>query len=100
VGVDTKTATVLVGPERLLSIKTVSAYQPKWTSGKMAVVGSDVTIQMRAHGAQLPAKITRADDVIEVLLNESTRGVAPGQTLAIYDQDRVIGSGTITATGR
>jgi tRNA U34 2-thiouridine synthase MnmA/TrmU len=34
------------------------------------------------------------------VLNESTRGVAPGQTLAIYDQDRVIGSGTITATGR
>ena len=57
-------------------------------------------VQLRAHGEPLAAQVVKADEEIEVELDQSTRSVAPGQTLAIYDEDRVIGSGTITRSSR
>jgi tRNA-specific 2-thiouridylase len=98
--VDTKTQTVFVGPEALLSVTKISADRPKWTSGSAPKVGATVMVQLRAHGEPLAAKVIRADNEIEIELDQSTRSVAPGQTLALYDQDRVIGSGTITRSSR
>ena len=37
---------------------------------------------------------------MHVRLAERTRGVATGQSVVLYDGTRVVGSGTITATGR
>jgi tRNA-specific 2-thiouridylase len=98
--VDTKTQTVFVGPETLLSVTKIAADRARWTSGTTPEVGSDVMVQLRAHGEAMAAIVRRADDEIEIELVKSTRSVAPGQTLALYDRDRVLGSGTITRSSR
>jgi tRNA-specific 2-thiouridylase len=98
--VDTKTQTVFVGPESLLSVTKIFADRPKWTSGSAPKEGQLVLIQLRAHGEPLAARVVKADEIIEIELKEPTRSVAPGQTLALYDGNRVIGSGTITKSSR
>ena len=35
-----------------------------------------------------------------MVLDERLRGVAPGQSVVLYDGTRVVGSATIDATGR
>ena len=61
-------------------------------------VGQRCLAQVRAHGDQLPATIEQASDggPLVVSLEGTFRGVAPGQSLVLYDDTRVIGSGTIT----
>lgn len=58
--------------------------------------------QLRAHGEPVPA-VARYDvghGSVTVRLIEPARGIAPGQTAVFYDDTRVIGSATITATRR
>ncbi|MFM1905874.1 MAG: tRNA 2-thiouridine(34) synthase MnmA [Actinomycetota bacterium] len=100
VNVDTKTQTVFVGPETLLSVTKIYADRPKWTCGKAPQIGAKVMVQLRAHGEPLAGTVMQADDEIVIQLDNQTRSVAPGQTLALYDGDRVIGSGTITKSSR
>jgi len=61
-----------------------------------------VGIQVRAHGAEVPARVSAVSagsaDLVEVELGEPVRGVAPGQTLTLYTGSRVLGASTITAT--
>jgi tRNA-specific 2-thiouridylase len=64
-------------------------------------VGSSVAVQVRHRGACVPSTVMRADaQGIEVVLSESVHGVAPGQSLVLYDGDVVLGGGVITRAGR
>lgn len=98
--VDTKTQTVFVGPETLLSVNRIFADRPKWTCGEAPEVGQEVQVQLRAHGEPLAAVVKQVANQIEVELKSPTRSVAPGQTLALYDGNRVLGSGTIIKSSR
>jgi tRNA-specific 2-thiouridylase len=55
------------------------------------------TVQLRAHGAELPARAT-VGETIDIELLEPAYGVAPGQAAVLYDGTRVVGSATIAAT--
>jgi len=59
---------------------------------------------VRAHGEGLPGVATvlgaAVGQTVQVHLDASVRGVAPGQSVVLYDGTRVVGSATITATGR
>jgi tRNA-specific 2-thiouridylase len=57
-----------------------------------------VTVQFRAHGEALPATVVRDGDGVRALLATPAEGVAPGQTLVLYDGTRVRGSAPIDAT--
>jgi tRNA-specific 2-thiouridylase len=59
-----------------------------------------VGAQLRAHGAEVPATVETAGDAPRVRLHSPQRGVAPGQTLVLYDGTRVVGSATISAAAR
>jgi tRNA-specific 2-thiouridylase len=103
VGVDPQSRTVTLGPPTLLNVDTMTATNVRWT-GRSGVVGGDYLAQVRAHGEPVHAVLTSVDGqgedaAITVELVESIRGVAPGQSLVIYDGDRVVGSGTIDSTG-
>ena len=54
--------------------------------------------QVRAHGEEFPARAWAEGDRVEVRLAERIRGVAPGQSVVLYDGTRVVGSATITAS--
>lgn len=100
VGVDPVSRVVSVGPPRLLDIDVIEAKAVSWTSQPITQ-GQRCKVQVRAHGEQIEATATISDDnFVCVHTDQTIRGVAPGQTVVMYDGDRVIGSGTISATSR
>jgi tRNA-specific 2-thiouridylase len=59
-------------------------------------VGSRVSIQIRHRAAPANAEIVRIEgDEIELALDESVAAITPGQSLVLYDGDRVLGGGLI-----
>nr|WP_277424961.1 tRNA 2-thiouridine(34) synthase MnmA [Kocuria indica] len=108
-----KTNEVVVGPEALLSIDVMEGIRPSWAGlppREVAAMAEDVdgrsdefpvTVQVRAHGDPAPARawLTRQDGQqrLCVRLDEPQRGVAPGQTMVLYQGTRVLGQATIDA---
>jgi len=88
------TREVTVGPAELLDVDVVTAEAPTWCGDAPRSPFSGLA-QLRAHGEPLPCTATVEDDALVVRLHEPARGVAPGQTVVLYDGDRVVGSATI-----
>ena len=55
----------------------------------------DCVVQVRAHGAAIPASVRIAGDRVHARLAIAQRGVAAGQALVMYAGDVVLGSATI-----
>jgi len=107
---------VVVGPEALLAIDEIRGIKVSWAGLPIAEVHTgeefDCHAQVRAHGDPVPARAhlerTRAGDGgsaggasghgnLVVTLTEPLRGVAPGQTVVLYQGSRVLGQATIDA---
>jgi tRNA-specific 2-thiouridylase len=88
------TRTVTVGPAELLDVDVVVGGSPTWCGPVPALPFAGLA-QLRAHGAPIPCSADMDGDSLVVRLDESARGIAPGQTVVLYDDDRVIGSATI-----
>jgi tRNA-specific 2-thiouridylase len=86
---------VVVGPGELLSRVGLEAERVSWIAERSRP-GADVTVQIRAHGAPIAATIEDAEsDRATVRFADPQRGVAPGQLVAFYAGDQVLGGGTI-----
>jgi tRNA-uridine 2-sulfurtransferase len=95
--------TVTVGPRERLAVRRLTGVRPRWCgTPPTALRGPGVTVQLRAHGAELPAAVTVSGDgdLVDVELLEPAYGIAPGQAAVVYDGTRVVGSATISATDR
>ena len=105
------TNTVLVGPREALEVTWLEAVGASWC-GRAPAPGDRVGVQVRAHGEEILATVQHVDDVVSpaslaggevgpgvlrMQLDRPLTGVAPGQTLALYDGTRVVGAATITA---
>ncbi|MCZ7535163.1 MAG: tRNA 2-thiouridine(34) synthase MnmA [Acidimicrobiia bacterium] len=88
VEVDAETATVTVGECGSLLRDEVRISDLDFVAGR-PVDGARVLAQMRAHGAAVPARLER--DLVR--FDSPQPRVAPGQVVALYDGDRVIGGG-------
>ena len=57
--------------------------------------------QVRAHGGNVRASVDLVDGHLRLMLDETIRGIAPGQTVVLYDEtnEYVIGAGTIIRAG-
>ena len=88
------TNTVTVGPAQMLDVDVIIGGAPTWC-GERPAMPFEGLAQMRAHGAPVPCTVTGDDDLVEARLHEVARGIAPGQTIAIYDGERVVGSASI-----
>lgn len=98
VDVDTASNTVFLGPPQLLEIDTIEALNAVWLNG-IPARGASVEVQVRAHGQTSAARVLAASGSdVSVGLETRLRGVAAGQTLALYREDRVLGSATIART--
>ena len=91
--VDTATATVVVGTEAELATDVLTITDETWTVVGAVTPGAEVTVQLSAHGAPMPATY-EGSGVLR--LRAPARRPAPGQTVAIYDGDRVLGAGIAT----
>ena len=96
---------VVVGPEALLAIDEIRGIKVSWAGLPIAEIATgeefDCYAQVRAHGDPVPAtarmdRAAGAGDLV-VTLTEPLRGVAPGQTVVLYQGSRVLGQATIDA---
>ena len=87
--------TVTVGPRERLAVHRLQAVRPRWCGTVPDRL--DGTVQLRAHGEELPARL-RVTETVDIELLEPAYGIAPGQAAVIYDGTRVVGSATIAAT--
>ncbi len=88
---------VVVGPAQLLGITEFDGDHARWCGPPLAT-GERLGVQVRAHGAELPAYVEPDDDGVRVRLDEPLRGVAPGQSAVFYRGTMVVGSCTISRT--
>lgn len=123
---DPATNQVVVGPKEMLGVDVIRADHVRWC-GPAPEGETRLGAQIRAHGAEYPARVvvggadasgsllsgpgrsqpgdgeiatTAGHQGVTVFLDELVRGVAPGQSVVLYDGTRVVGSATITATDR
>jgi len=99
------TNTVVVGPSALLTVRAIEGDDLVWLADG-GVVGERVecAVQVRAHGEPVravatllgPADAHRAI-AVQVELFDGLRGLAPGQSLVLYDGTRVLGQATVTS---
>lgn len=96
-----ETNRVIVGPAALLSVDELTANEVVWLADDVdPAEEEDLAVQIRAHGREIPARVTVVDGEIVARLAEPVRGVATGQSLVVYQGSRVLGQGSISATDR
>jgi tRNA-specific 2-thiouridylase len=95
VEVQPRTNTVVVGTSELLGVDVITGDHARWC-GPAPVGVVEVGAQVRAHGEEVPATARADGEQVEVRLRRRIRGVAPGQSVVLYDGTRVVGSATIS----
>ncbi|ADG74010.1 tRNA(5-methylaminomethyl-2-thiouridylate)-methyl transferase [Cellulomonas flavigena DSM 20109] len=90
---------VVVGPAESLDVAQVRGDAAVWF-GDVPAAGATCTVQVRAHGTDVPARVLAADagTVTVDVSGAGLRGVAAGQSLVLYDGSRVVGQATVAAT--
>ena len=88
VDVDARSATVTVGRKEQLVRPAVDLRDLRFVAGAPPT-GADLLVQSRAHGNPTPGRLQ--GDRVEFAAPQPR--VAPGQVVALYDGDRVLGGG-------
>lgn len=90
---------VVVGPAEALDVAHVRGDAAVWF-GDVPAVGATCTVQVRAHGDAVRARVLVADagSVSVDVTGGGLRGVAAGQSLVLYDGSRVLGQATVAGT--
>jgi tRNA-specific 2-thiouridylase len=109
---------VVVGPEALLAVDQLRGIKVSWAGLPVAEAAAlldgtqaggagaaarsaefDCMVQVRAHGDPVPARawveLAEGRQQLVLTLVEPMRGVAPGQTMVLYQGTRVLGQATI-----
>lgn len=92
---------VVIGPRPELLGRGVIARSVNWLVDA-PTIGARLSLQVRHRSAPAAAEIVRLDgNEIELALDEPVSAIAPGQSLVMYDGDRVLGGALIeSASGR
>lgn len=99
VGVDIATSTVTVGSADLLDVAAIEGDHLTWTTDPLTD-RRHLAVQVRAHADPVEAAVRVGNDRMLIALDTPIRGLAPGQTVVVYDGTRVVGSATVDATHR
>jgi tRNA-uridine 2-sulfurtransferase len=95
VGIRPDDRAVVIGPREELLGRGVIAREVNWLADA-PVVGATLRVRVR-HRAQLAQGelIRISGDEIEIALDEPVSAITPGQSIALYDGERVLGGGFI-----
>ena len=103
VGIRTEDRAVVIGPREELLGNGIIARQVNWLAATPSV-GTHVTVRVRHRAGLAPGEIIRVDDSeIEIALDTPVSAITPGQSLVLYEGNRVLGGGFIESaveTGR
>jgi tRNA-specific 2-thiouridylase len=87
---------VVIGPREELLGSGIVAREVSWLVDEPPAVGSRVEVQVRHRAAPAAAEILRLDGAeIELALDEPVAAITPGQSLVLYEGERVLGGGFI-----
>jgi len=90
---------VVIGPREEVFGLGVIARGLNWLVDPAPLVGDRVGVRVRHRAPIVPAEIVRiSGDEIELALDQPVRAIAPGQSLVLYDGDRMLGGGFIEAS--
>jgi tRNA-uridine 2-sulfurtransferase len=88
---------VVIGPREELLGRGVVAREVNWLVDPPDV-GTPVSVRIRHRAPLARGEILRIDeDEIEIALDDPVAAIAPGQSLVIYEGERVLGGGFIEA---
>jgi tRNA-specific 2-thiouridylase len=86
---DPATNTVVVGPRQALAVETISA------RGRLYVRVDRAEVKWRYRSAGVAARVEQTQGGFRLELDEPAYGVAPGQAAVLYENDAVVGAGTL-----
>jgi tRNA-specific 2-thiouridylase len=87
---------VVIGPREALLGRGVVARGVNWLVDEPPSVGSRVAIQVRHRAPAARAEIVRREAAeIELALDEPVAAITPGQSLVLFEGERVLGGGII-----
>jgi tRNA-specific 2-thiouridylase len=87
--------TVTVGPAERLDVARIVCGAPTGCAEPPALPLVAAKAQVRAHGDPVGCRVALEGQGLVADVESGLRGVAPGQTLVVYDGDLVVGSATI-----
>jgi tRNA-uridine 2-sulfurtransferase len=86
---------VVIGPREELLGRGLVAREINWLTER-STVGAEVSVQIRHRAVPAAAHLIRDDgDEIELALDEPVAAITPGQSVVLYDGERVLGGGII-----
>jgi tRNA-specific 2-thiouridylase len=94
VRIEPATSTVVLGRREDLGVTGAELSSVVWTNG--AIGSGEIMAQYRAHAEPAPAVL----DGDRLLFTELQEALSPGQTVAFYQGDRVLGGALISGTFR
>ena len=93
---------VVVGDQDALLARSVIAREINWLVDSPPRLGDRVGVQVRHRGSVAMGEVRRVDGVgprgpleMELALHAPLTAVTPGQSVVLYDDDRVLGGGVI-----
>jgi tRNA-specific 2-thiouridylase len=93
--------TVVVGPRSALLRAHAVAGDASWIGGTPPPGGTQVTVQLRAHGDAHPAVVEETHGTrLALRFDPPVMQVSPGQSMVLYAGDEVLGGGTVAEARR
>lgn len=97
--IDPATQTIRVGTNDELFHTSLLADRYTFVSGEAVRAATTVTVKIRYNAPKVPATITPLDEeLIQVDFAQAQRAITPGQAVVLYDNDVVLGGGTIRSS--
>ncbi|HEX7981633.1 MAG TPA: tRNA 2-thiouridine(34) synthase MnmA [Gemmatimonadaceae bacterium] len=95
VAIEPATRAVVIGTRDELLGRGIVAREVNWL-GAAPEVGAEVSVQIRHRSRPAAGVLVRRDgDEVELALDEPVAAISPGQSMVLYDGDRVLGGGVI-----
>ncbi len=92
---------VTIGPEDDLFADTAEVLEVRWTSGAALAPGSALQAKARYKAEPAPARLVEVDGPRALIrFDRRQRALTPGQAIAFYSGEEVLGGGTIERAWR
>jgi tRNA-specific 2-thiouridylase len=86
---------IVLGPEKELYSRKLTAQKLSWISGKAPRQPLTVTAKIRYKSREAEASVFSRNDSVDVHFAQPQKAVTPGQAIVFYNVDEVLGGGTI-----
>jgi len=101
VDVDAAANRVVVGPGEMLERRGLVADRVSWVAGRAPADGPfEAVVRLRYRGDDVAAVVEAEDDRLRVEFRTPQRGVAPGQSVVVYQGDELLGGARIVESIR